>query len=126
MKGPTFIFFGVLLIVLVSVAALSIILMRQLFPIYKKPQIMRIFYLLTSVSIFALFLGRGWLDKLPFAGDLMLFIVIWFVSLTFLIVFSPAAFVVKKIIIQTITRNYLFSESLKVPLLLFTIYIPFE
>ena len=100
MKGPTFIFFGVLLIVLVSVAALSIILMRQLFPIYKKPQIMRIFYLLTSVSIFALFLGRGWLDKLPFAGDLMLFIVIWFVSLTFLIVFSPAAFVVKKIIIQ--------------------------
>ncbi len=98
MKGPNFMFFGILFIVLVSVAALSIILMRKLFPSYKNPKIMRIFYALTSVSIFALFFGRGWLDHLPFAGDLMLLIVIWFVSLTFLIVFSPAAFVIKKFI----------------------------
>ena len=98
MKGPIFMFFVILFIVLVSVAALSIVLMRQLFPVYKKPQIMRVFYVLTSVSIFALFFGRGWLDQLPFAGDLMLLIVIWFVSLTFLIAFSPAVFVVKKVI----------------------------
>ena len=98
MKGPTVMFFGILFIVLVSVAALSIILMRQLFPSYKKPKIMCIFYVLTSVSIFALFFGRGWLDHLPFAGDLMLLVVIWFVSLTFLIAFSPAVFLVKKLI----------------------------